>query len=428
MSDNFLYDEQMDAVQHMRNGCILNGDVGSGKSRTGLYYYFKEQGGSIISDYSSYKRMTNPKDLYVITTAMKRDSLDWDGELSLYKLSRHPELNEYDNKVIVDSWNNIEKYIDISNAFFIFDEDRVTGKGAWVKSFYKIAKKNDWIILSATPGDTWEQYIPVFIANGFYRNKTDFADQHIVWDPHSTYPKINRYLNTTRLVRLRDRILVNMDDRRITVPHHNDIFAEYDRDIYKRAIKERWDIYKDEPIAQASVLCYVLRRITNENQSRANIVLDIAKEKEKVIVFYSFDYERDILLNLYDSVLKDLGFSFGEWSGHKHQPIPETSKWIYIVNYTAGAEGWNCIKTDTIIFYSQQYSFKVLTQAEGRINRLNTPFKDLYYYHIKSRAPIDTAISKALSGKKMFNEQKFYNLLDTKPKTKQNYIDRFKEN
>ena len=227
---------------------------------------------------------------------------------------------------------------------------------------------------------------------------------------------------------MRDRILVNMDDRRITVPHHNDIFAEYDRDIYKRAIKERWDIYKDEPIAQASVLCYVLRRITNENQSRANIVLDIAKEKEKVIVFYSFDYERDILLNLYDSVLKDLGFSFGEWSGHKHQPIPETSKWIYIVNYTAGAEGWNCIKTDTIIFYSQQYSFKVLTQAEGRINRLNTPFKDLYYYHIKSRAPIDTAISKALSGKKMFNEQKFYNLLDTKPKTKQNYIDRFKEN
>ena len=160
----------------MRNGCILNGGVGSGKSRTGLYYYFKEQGGSIDPD---YVRMKNPKDLYIITTAQKRDKLEFEGELSYFRLSTNPELNTlYNNTIVIDSWNNITKYADVEDAFFIFDEDRVTGTGVWVKTFYKIAAKNDWIILSATPGDTWHQYVPVFIANGFYRSKTEFEREH----------------------------------------------------------------------------------------------------------------------------------------------------------------------------------------------------------------------------------------------------------
>ena len=166
MSKPFLYDYQMDAVKKMRNGCILNGGVGSGKSRTGLYYYFKEQGGSMDPDYIPMK---NPRDLYIITTAMKRDSLEWEVELTPYLLSKNPEVNYYRNKVVIDSWNNIKKYKDIYGAFFIFDEDRVTGKGAWVKTFLNIARKNQWIILSATPGDTWEQYIPVFMANGVHK-------------------------------------------------------------------------------------------------------------------------------------------------------------------------------------------------------------------------------------------------------------------
>ena len=120
MSKPFLYDYQMDAVKKMRNGCILNGGVGSGKSRTGLYYYFKEQGGSMDPDYVPMK---NPKDLYIITTAMKRDSLEWEGELSQYLISTKPELNPYDNRIVIDSWNNIKKYKDIYGAFFIFDED-----------------------------------------------------------------------------------------------------------------------------------------------------------------------------------------------------------------------------------------------------------------------------------------------------------------
>ena len=402
MSKQFLYDYQMDAVKKMTNGCILNGGVGSGKSRTGLYYYFKEQGGSINPDYVPMKH--KPKDLYIITTARKRDDLEWEGELVPFLLSTHPDQNVfYGNKVVVDSWNNIKKYSDVSGAFFIFDEQRVVGSGAWVKSFLKIARGNNWILLSATPGDTWSDYIPVFIANGFYKNKSEFSREHVVYSRFSKYPKIDRYLNTGRLVRLRDRILVDMDFTRHTIPHHEDVYCRYDISKYKDAIKTRWDPYKNEPIQQASGLCYILRRVVNEDESRQRALLEIFDKHPKMIVFYNFDYELDILKGIYYGDNCEIA----EWNGHAHNPIPQSERWVYLVQYTAGCEGWNCVRTDTIVFYSQNYSYKVMEQASGRIDRLNTPFRDLYYYHLKSRSGIDLAISKALKEKKQFNERKF---------------------
>lgn len=401
MSGISLFDYQLDAVSRMRNGCILCGGVGSGKSRTSLAYYYKEQGGVLGT--KNYVRMKNPKDLYIITTARKRDTLEWEGELSYFLLSTNPEVNGYKNRVIVDSWNNIQKYKNVTDSFFIFDEQRVVGSGVWVKSFLKITKSNDWILLSATPGDTWQDYIPVFIANGFYRNRTEFCNEHVIYSRFSKFPKIDRYINTGRLIRLRDRILVDMDFKRETVAHHEDIIVQYDISKYKEIMRNRWDPYNNEPITNASGLCYVLRKIVNSDESRQIALMDILESRPRVIVFYNFDYELDILMNL----AYGKGVEVAQWNGHKHQPIPDSDKWVYLVQYNAGAEGWNCIKTDTIVFYSQNYSYKVMQQSAGRIDRLNTPYIDLYYYHLKSRSSIDLAISKALRDKKKFNETRW---------------------
>ena len=410
MPNQFLYDYQLEAVKNMRNGCILNGGVGSGKSRTGLYYYFSEQGGSYIPEFIPAK---NPRDLYIITTAMKRDSKEWVGELANFSMSPNPECNYYNNKIVIDSWNNIKKYADVVGAFFIFDEDRITGKGAWVKTFLDIARKNKWIVLSATPGDNWEQYIPIFVANGFYKNRSEFCREHIVYSRYCTkFPKIERFIGTGTLIRHRNEILVDMDFNRPTEHHHIDVHCEYDIPKYKNLMKTRWDPYKDEPITQASSLCYALRRIVNEDESRQTALLDIVADNERTIVFYSYDYELDILRNL--GYMNDGdAVEVAEWNGHKHQPIPNKKKWVYLVQYTSGCEGWNCIATNTMVFYSQQYSYKVLNQACGRIDRLNTKYVDLYYYHLKSTAPIDLAISKAISEKKTFNENKYFD--DTLP-------------
>lgn len=399
----FLYDFQLEAVKKAFNGCVFNGDVGSGKSRTGLFYYFKEQGGWI--DENGYMPMKDPKDLYIITTAMKRDKAEWNGELIPFQMYPKPELNRYKNKIVVDSWNNIKKYIDVKDSFFIFDEQRLTGSGAWVKSFYKIVKNNnDWIMLSATPGDTWLDYIPLFVANGFYRNKTEFIRMHVEYDPYcKNFPKIKGYRNTGRLIRLRDKILIDMDFKRPTVRHNEDVYCSYDIAKYKDAIRNRWDPFKNEPIQQAAGLCYVMRRIVNSDESRQVALLELLEDHPKAIIFYNFDYEREILLNLgYEP-----GTEVAEWTGHAHQPIPTGDKWVYIVQYTAGCEGWNTITTDTTIFYSQNYSYKVLAQACGRIDRLNTKFVDLYYFHLKSRSGIDLAISKAVKDKKIFNEGRY---------------------
>ena len=401
-----LYDYQIDAVKRMKNGCILNGGVGSGKSRTALAYYYLRNGGDQASLFGdNYIPMDDPpKDLYIITTARKRDTLEWDGDMAPFLLSTHTDVNLYCNKVVVDSWNNITKYKEVTGAFFIFDEDRVTGSGVWVKSFLKIAKSNEWIILSATPGDTWQDYIPVFLANGFYKNKSEFIREHIVYSRFSKFPKVDRYLNTGRLIRLRNNILIDMDFHRDTIPHHEDVYVSYDISAYKDICRNRWNPWEDKPIENASEFCYSLRKIVNTDEARQVALLQIIEEHPKAIIFYNFDYELDILKKLYYGE----DFEIAEWNGHKHQEVPKGEKWVYLVQYTAGNEGWNCVRTDTIIFYSQNYSYKVMTQAAGRIDRLNTPYKDLYYYHIKSRSGIDLAISKALKNKKKFNERKFY--------------------
>ena len=401
-SKPFLYPHQKEAVEKMFDGCILNGGVGSGKSITGLYYYFQSYGGR-KDDIHDYVYMTDPPDLYIITTAKKRNDNEWSGDMAPFLLSTNPEVSPYKHKVIVDSWQNIKKYVDVHGAFFIFDEDHVTGNGAWVKAFLKIAKNNRWIILSASPGDRWEDFIPVFIANGFYKNKTQFSREHLIYSRYSKFPKVERYINEGRLIRLRNRILIDMDFKRHTIPRHEDVYVRYDIAKYKDAVRNRWDPYKNEPIQQASGLCYVLRRIVNTDEARQVALLELFERHPKMIVFYNFDHERDILLNLYygDDV------EVAEYSGHAHQPVPDSDSWVYLVNYTAGCEGFNCIKTDTIVFYSQNYSYKVMIQAAGRIDRLNSPYTDLYYYHLKSRSGIDLAISKALKQKKNFNEGRY---------------------
>ena len=404
-----LFDYQLSAIDKMRNGCILNGGVGSGKSLTSLGYYYLQQGGDISSlKGGDFVKMKNPQDLYIITTARKRDTLEWEGEFAPFLLSTHKEVNGHNNTVIVDSWNNIKKYIDVKDAFFIFDEQRVVGSGSWVKSFLKITKQNDWILLSATPGDTWSDYIPMFVANGFYRNKTEFIREHIVYNPRVKFPKVDRYLNTGRLIRLRNRILIDMDFKRDTISHHEDIYVKYDISKYRDAGRLRWDPFKQEPIKDAGGLCYVWRRIVNSDQSRQVALLELFEDHPKMIIFYNFDYELDILKEVFSGIAVDIA----EWNGHKHQPIPESKRWVYLVQYTAGAEGWNAISTDTIVFFSQNYSYKIMLQAAGRIDRLNTPYRDLYYYHLKSRSGIDLAISKALSQKKNFNEGRFVKWTD----------------
>ena len=341
--------------------------------------------------------MANPLDLYIITTARKRDTHEWEAECAPFLIPNEQV------SVTIDSWNNIKKYADVERAFFIFDEQRVVGYGAWSKAFIKISKKNKWILLSATPGDTWLDYAPVFIANGFFKNITEFKRRHVVYSYYGNYPKVERYIDDRVLMKYRDSILVYMKYKRPTISHNERVAVEYDRDLYKYIMKERWNVFEEQPIKNISELCYLIRKVVNSDPSRSEAMAELIEQHPKSIVFYNFDYELDILKNI------DYGddVAIAEWNGHKHEEIPKTKKWVYLVQYTAGAEGWNCIETDTIIFYSQNYSYKILTQAAGRIDRLNTPFENLYYYHLRSTAPIDIAIYQALKKKKKFNESKF---------------------
>lgn len=390
-----LYDHQSDAIERLSPGSILVGGVGSGKTLTALSYFYEKVGKGKIPRHKgdSFSPMKINKKLYVITTARKRDTLDWIDEAVHIPL----EITA------VDSWNNIQKYTTVEDAFFIFDEQRVVGGGTWVKSFLKITKKNQWILLSATPADTWMDLIPVFIANGFYKNRTDFIRNHVVYSRFSKFPKVERYLQVSKLIHLRDLVTVQMHFVRNTVSHYETIFCNFDETQQKILMTNRWDIYDNEPIRDISKLCYLLRKLANSDPDRLDKLKSLWTRHNKLIVFYNFNYELDTLRDF----AKKNNIVSGEWNGHKHDLVPSADSWLYFVQYMAGAEGWNCTETDTIVFFSQNYSYRIMTQAAGRIDRLDTPFTDLYYYKLMSKSIIDLAIDKALKTKKKFNENRF---------------------
>lgn len=397
-----LYDHQRKAVEKMRSGSVLCGGVGSGKSRTALAFFItKICNGTLPSAKSSEKvSIRNEVPLYIITTARKRDTLEWEYECANFFLTVNgPSLVP----VTIDSWNKIDGYLGVTDAFFIFDEQRIVGTGKWAKSFVKIAKKNRWVLLSATPGDTWMDYWAVFVANGYYKNLTDFRRQHVIYKRMVKFPQIERYVDTAKLERFRRDTLISMTFERKTVRHHEYVKVGYDEETYDLVYKKRWNVYENKPLENISETCYVLRKVVNSDPRRCEAIRCLLRKRPTSIIFYNYNYELDALRSL----LEEMGVAYTEWNGHKHESIPEGKQWVYLVQYIAGCEGWNCVATDTIIFYSQTYSYKVFEQSCGRIDRLNTPFTDLYYYHILSDANIDKAIKRCLKRKESFNEKAF---------------------
>lgn len=391
-----LYEHQRRAVESLRSGSVLCGGVGTGKSLTALaYFYVKVCGGKLETQTTLGEPMKRYIPLYIITTARKRDSHEWESECS--KIGIDPST------VVIDSWNNVKKYDGVKDSFFIFDEQRVVGKGAWVKAFLRIAKSNRWILLTATPGDSWIDYVPIFIANGFYRNRTEFIRRHVVYAPMSKYPKIVRYLGTRYLEELRSKVVIEMDYQKEAVQHDRYLKVSYDEELYRKVSEQYWNPYEEKPIENVSQYCYIQRRVVNESPDRWTALKNVLSVHHRVIVFYNFDYE---LMEL-RSRAEEYGIRYKEWNGHKHEDVPTGTSWLYFVQYAAGAEAWNCIVTNTMLFYSATYSYKTLKQARGRIDRLNTPFTDLYYYYLYSSAPIDKAIRSSLAAKKDFNEKTF---------------------
>ncbi|QXO14111.1 DNA helicase [Gordonia phage AlainaMarie] len=393
-----LYPHQQKAVEELSDGKVLVGGVGTGKTITSLvYFYTKVMGGEL----NKPETITNPMDLYIFTTARKRDELDWQRDAAKLSMSRDPKASIHGITVTVDSYNNIAKYKEIKGAFVILDEQRMVGTGTWVKSFLKIAKSNRWIMLSATPGDKWEDYIPLFIANGFVKNITEFRRNHIVYSSYTKYPKVERYLQTGQLLKWRRQLLVEMPYLRHTVRHLHNVVCQHDVETMRVVMEKRWHPIEMRPLRDVGEMFAMMRRVAYSDLSRKAKVFELLQKHPKLIVFYNFDYELEILRTLADD-LPD--WKVSEWNGHKHEPVPSGDKWIYLVQYVAGAEAWNCVETDAICFYSQTYSYRNFEQAQGRTDRLNTPFKDLHYYILTSTSLIDKAISKALQNKESFNE------------------------
>ena len=393
---------QIKAAGKLRNRGILRGDVGSGKSRAALLYHILDCGGQVrVNGRGEDNKPSSPRPLYIITTAKKRDDLEWERELALFGMTTGDDGGWNAAPIVVDSWNNIAKYATVRDATFLFDEQRLVGSGAWVKAFYQIARKNRWVILTATPGDDWQDYIPVFVANKFYRNKTEMLRMHAVYNKYAPYPKVDRWVDEATLERFRDRVLVEVDYKSLNKRHILTEPTEFDMEKFDTIKENRWNPYENRPIQDVGELFRLMRRVSNEDDSRISRLEKIFESSPRLIIFYNFDYELEKLRHF----AKGTGAPYAEWNGHHHMAVPSEDSWVYLVQYTAGSEGWNCTSTDSIAFYSLTYSWKAFEQSMGRIDRLNTPYNELYYYVLRNQSWIDQQIWASLMRKKTFNER-----------------------
>ena len=393
---------QIKAAGKLRNRGILRGDVGSGKSRAALLYHILDCGGQVrVNGRGEDNKPSSPRPLYIITTAKKRDDLEWERELALFGMTTGDDGGWNAAPIVIDSWNNIAKYATVRDATFLFDEQRLVGSGAWVKAFYQIARKNRWVILTATPGDDWQDYIPVFVANKFYRNKTEMLRMHAVYNKYAPYPKVDRWVDEATLERFRDRVLVEVDYKSLNKRHILTEPTEFDMEKFDTIKENRWNPYENRPIQDVGELFRLMRRVSNEDNSRISRLEKIFESSPRLIIFYNFDYELEKLRHF----AKGTGAPYAEWNGHHHMAVPSEDSWVYLVQYTAGSEGWNCTSTDSIAFYSLTYSWKAFEQSMGRIDRLNTPYNELYYYVLRNQSWIDQHIWASLMRKKNFNER-----------------------
>jgi hypothetical protein len=406
----------------MHNGCVLKGGVGTGKTPTSLGYYWTQILGGKLNDWASVQ---HPTDLYIFTTARKRDTKDWQIWAARFGIHEDPSISVGGIRLVVESYNNMVKYKHIKGAFIIMDEQRLVGSGLWAKTFQLMAKSNDWIMLSATPADKWEDYIPLFIANGFYKNRTEFVRDHCIYSYYGSFPKLERYVGVNKLVKLKHSILVEMPYQRHTVRHLIEVPVEYDHELFKIVKEDRWNPYKERPLRDVAELFATMRRVVNSDTSRIEATRSLMQTHPRLIVYYNFNYELEMLRSLVGSPTSPASSTsssatgrsssvnpvvLAEWNGQKHEDVPDTDHWLYLVQYQAGAEAWNCTTTDAMSFFSLTYSYRFFEQSQGRIDRLDTPFTNLKYYPLVSTSFIDMMIKRALTNKESFNEKDFKEL------------------
>ena len=106
---------------------------------------------------------------------------------------------------------------------------------------------------------------------------------HVIFNRFVKYPKVEAYIDTWKLTENRQKILVHMHYEKKTKHVIKLMYASYDESLYKFVSEKRWNVYTDKPIKNISELCYVWRKIVNDDKSREDIIGRIIEEKRKVI-------------------------------------------------------------------------------------------------------------------------------------------------
>lgn len=388
---------QQDAVEALLNGKhIVVASCGVGKGFISL----------------EWARGTKKSNVLVITQASKVKSNDFVEEA---KLLDEKWYNSQSSFTVV-SWNSLAKWLkehqseNFADYAIIADEiQRIknysTGMG---KSFLKIASHTKcWAGFTATPGESWIQMMPYFVACGFVKHKTDFTNKFCVTQSFKGYIEIIGYNHEEVLNKWWSGITYFPDTKEMEkqLPSETHKVVHFKAPTgYAKVLKTKTRLDTDEFIDTSMAMCHYLRQLCCSKEKVEWLKEFVESLDTSCVVFYTYIEEGEKI----KEALK--GVKIWEINGKKHDiPTADTigKHDVVLAQWESGSASLNLQFMNYWVSFSPCYSLTTSCQSRGRIKRIGQT-KPMFYYYLKTDHTIENDIYKALKEKRDFSETVWY--------------------
>lgn len=404
-----LYKHQRDVLKQLEpyNKCAMYLDMGLGKSATGAVK---------ASSYHKPILIICPKS---VIPQWENTFTDWCEEYQVYNLTNKKQLQLFmnDNQDLKMGVINYEsawrkpELLKLKNYTLILDESQAIANNTskQSKGICKLKFEN-LILLSGTPCSNarYDKLYTQLKLLGLNMNKRSYEDRYCnffdmekggvkfrVLSKHSPYKNVDELKNTMHelgCVFMRTDEVIDLPEQRfIDIPIKP---SKYYKTFTKDGYVDCGDIEYISSSPATDMLH--LRQLCNSREKIEALKTLIESTEDRLIIFYNFNCELELLVQLVSKLKRPLSFING--SEKNLNCYNNNGNSITLVQFQSGSSGVNLQKANKVIYYSPPVKSDFYEQSKKRIHRIGQSSTCCYWKLITSNSI----------------EQRIYNTLDLK--------------